>query len=104
MVAGTAVLRYRSIPAWSACDGSRSNGHFAGFACGSRMQNPRSSLDSIAERQAGVAPRIVRAVEAVLAHRLAAQRRRADQDRREVVRRLRVAELVTHALEDLARV
>ena len=45
----------------------------------------------VAERQPGVAARIVGAVEAVLADRLAAERRRADQDRGDVVGRLRVA-------------
>ena len=53
---------------------------------------------SIAERQPRLAPSIVGAVEAVLADRLAAQGRRADQDRGEVVGRLRAAEFVAHRL------
>ena len=57
---------------------------------------------SVTQGQPCVAARVIGAVEAVLAQGLAAQRWRANQDRRDMVRRLRVAELVAHCLEQLA--
>ncbi|AEK61998.1 hypothetical protein CFU_2168 [Collimonas fungivorans Ter331] len=56
---------------------------------------------SITQRKPRVAAWIVGAVETVLADRLAAQRRRPDQDRGDMVERLRHGELLAPAFEDL---
>jgi hypothetical protein len=56
---------------------------------------------SVAQGQAAVAARVIGAVEAVLAHRLAAQRGRADQHGGQVVGRLRRPELVAIGLQQL---
>ena len=55
-------------------------------------------------RQPGVAARIVGAVEAIVADRLAGERWRADDDDRQMVGRLRRTELVALAFQDLAGV
>lgn len=59
---------------------------------------------SIACRQPGIPPWVDGAVEAVVAYRFAAQRGCADQDAGGVVGGLRVAQLVPHADQQLARV
>src|SRR6266567_8259103 len=59
---------------------------------------------SVAGSQPGVAARVVCPIEAVVADRLARERRRADDDDCQMVGRLRWAELVALALQDLAAV
>src|SRR5580704_18011614 len=58
----------------------------------------------IAGSQAAVSTRIIGAVVAIVADRLAPERRCADDDERQVVGRLRRPQLVAHPLQNLARV
>src|SRR5689334_6137981 len=90
-LASMVLLRRLHWPGSSASAPLRSNGDFAGSACVRCMQEqfaphnekrpPRWAFrnaqeESVAERQSAVAARVVRAVEAVLADRLAAERGR----------------------------
>src|ERR1017187_8328943 len=73
--------------------------------CSLADKNAAKSIGaSVARVHPGVAPWIVGAVETVVAHRLPAQRRRADEDRGEMVRGLRAREFLALLLEELARV